>query len=133
MISKNFDAFIKTVRSEFTPEELTGVITKEKMDRITSDIRQEKFVSEEFCLNGLEQEKDPENWYGLKIEWSEEERSGVLVAKYKGGTNWYKFNLGSLHLSRLYDLVPDLEKSEELELKAMEEEETLNNLMKWKH
>ncbi len=131
MILRSFDAFMKAVNSAFTLEELTGVVTKEKIAQIITDIRDGKFVSEEICLNGSDQEADKKDWQGLKIEWSEEERSGLLTIKDKDGVNWYKFNRGSLHLSRLYDLVPDLDKSEEVELKIAEEVENLDNLMKW--
>lgn len=131
MIFKSFDAFRKNVNSKFTLEELTGVITKEKINQIISDIREDKFVSEEFCLSGSKEGIDASDWCGLKIEWNKEDRSGILVIKDKEETDWYKFNLGSLHLSRLYDLIPDLDKSEEVELKAVAEEEILDNLMKW--
>ena len=121
MILKSFDAFIKIVRSEFTLEELTGVVTKERIDQIVSDIREEKFVSEKFYLKNVDKEKDGKDCYALKIDWYDEDRSGILIIKYKDEVDWYKFNLGSLHLGRLYDLVPDLERSDEVELKAFEE------------
>ncbi len=128
MILKSFEAFMKAVHSKFGLEKLVGVVTKEKIDQIISDIRKSESVNEEFYISDS---KEAEDWYGLKMEWNQEERFGILIAKDKDGTDWYKFNLGSLHLTRLYDLVPDLDKLEEEELKAVAEEEILDNLMKW--
>ena len=132
MISKSFDTFIKDVYSKFTLDELMGVVTKRRMDQIILNIRNDISVNEEFFINCSDKEENPKDWYGLKVEWNEKERSGVLIAKDLDGTNWYQFNLGSLHLNRLYELVPDMDELEKNELKAMAEEEILDSLMKWK-
>ncbi len=132
MILKSFDAFIKDVYSKFTSEELIGVVTKERVDRIITNIRSDQPVNEEFLIHYSDEKEGQKDWYGLEVEWSEKERSGILMARDKNGTNWYRFNLGSLHLNRFYELVPDMDKSEEEKLNAMAEEEILDSLMKWK-
>lgn len=132
MILKSFDAFKKIFYNEFLPEDFIGVVTKERMDHIISAIRSEEYVNEIFCVNNLKIEKDENSWYGLKVEWSNTDRAGILTVKYKKGIDWYKFNLGSLRLNNLYELVPDMDESDEEKLRAVDEEEGLNSLMKWK-
>lgn len=135
MILKSFDAFKRVVYSKFSSEDFIGVITKEKMDQIISSIRKGEYVNETFHIQNSDAEnnveKDAENWYGLRIEWNHMDRAGILAIKCKEEIDWYKFNLGSLRLNHLYELVPDLDKSDEEKMMAVTEEESLDDLMRW--
>lgn len=134
MILKSFDAFKKVYYSEHSSEDFTGIVTRERIDQIVAAIQNGEYVSEIFCVNDFDAEGGNDNWFGLKVEWSDIDRSGILTIKYQAGMDWYKFNLGSLHLNHLYELVPDMDESDEEKLRAVAEEEVLDSLMnmKWK-
>jgi len=129
----SFDALKKVIEQEYSFEDLKGLITKEKIDKIISSIKKNEFVDERFFLKVFHTKDGREDWHGLKIGWNNEERAGVLIVSYEGRKNWYNFNLGSFNLNRLYELVPDMDKSQEEVLKAEAKEESLEGLMKWKN